>query len=60
MNRLLAQRAAHEAAFYASESGFRWNVGQLLDPVHFTCDGWHLATSDVDLDDLPDLIDWDM
>lgn len=44
----------------ASVSGFRRDVGRLLGPVHFTCDGWHSATSDVDLDDLPDLIDWDM
>ncbi|KAJ7814040.1 hypothetical protein B0H13DRAFT_1925034 [Mycena leptocephala] len=52
--------ASHEAAFYASISGSTWDGGRLLGPVHFTCDGWHSATSDVDLDDLPDLIDWDM
>ncbi|KAJ7887966.1 hypothetical protein B0H13DRAFT_1888592 [Mycena leptocephala] len=34
-----AQRAAHEAAFYASMSGFRWDGGRLLGPVHFTRDG---------------------
>ncbi|KAJ6598623.1 hypothetical protein B0H10DRAFT_2231603 [Mycena sp. CBHHK59/15] len=52
--------APHEAVFYASVTGFRWDVGRLLGPVHFTCDGWYSVTSDVDLDGLPDLIDWDM
>jgi hypothetical protein len=60
MNHLLAQRAAHKAVFYASVSGIRWDVGRQLGPIHFTCDGWNSATSDVDFDDIPDLIDWDM
>jgi hypothetical protein len=60
MNRFLTQWAAYEAAFYASVSGIRWDVGQQLGPVHFTCDGWNSVTSDVDFNDIPNLIKWDM
>ncbi|KAJ7339147.1 hypothetical protein DFH08DRAFT_812542 [Mycena albidolilacea] len=60
----LAQRAAREAAFYASASGcdFDQSRRHFLGPIHFTSDGWALESSDTfqeDYSDLPDLIEFD-
>ena len=52
---LLAQRAAREAAFHAFNNSLQERHGRLLGAINVTSDGW-----DVDPDELPDLVDWDM
>jgi hypothetical protein len=56
----LSQRAAREATIYAAMPSLRSGYGHLLGPIVFTCDGWYLQTTDVDSDELPDLLDSDM
>ncbi|KAJ7343001.1 hypothetical protein DFH08DRAFT_811329 [Mycena albidolilacea] len=62
--RHLFQRAAHEAAIFASLSEVGSPARQLLGPVNFSCDSWdtwHLSLPvGFDSDELPELIDFDM
>jgi hypothetical protein len=64
LHRSLAQRAAREAAFYASAGcDFQQSWCHFLGPIHFASDGWALESSDTfqeDYSDLPDLIEFDM
>jgi hypothetical protein len=61
--RHLFERAAHEAALFASFPKLKLGpcCGRSFGQVSFTCDGWESSSAvEVNSDELPDLIDFDM
>lgn len=59
----LFERAAHEAALFTSIPKLKLGprCGRSFGQVSFTCDGWESSSAvEVDSDELPDLIDFDM
>ncbi|KAJ6624769.1 hypothetical protein B0H10DRAFT_1943055 [Mycena sp. CBHHK59/15] len=61
--RHLFEQAAHEAALFASIPKLKLGprCGRSFGQVSFTWDGWEsLSAVEVDSDELPDLIDFDM